>query len=74
TDFPTTIAAAAINSYDINETSCYESKSIKTEILPVLSDHNRLKQAKRLPGLPSSNFGLEILMGKDETIDFEISS
>ncbi|CAG8595756.1 10900_t:CDS:2, partial [Acaulospora colombiana] len=26
---------------------------------------------QRLPVLPSSNFGLEILMGKDETIDFE---
>ncbi|CAG8742108.1 35882_t:CDS:2, partial [Racocetra persica] len=44
TDSPTTIAAVAINSYDINETSRYESKSIKTEILPVLSHHNRLKQ------------------------------
>lgn len=26
---------------------------------------------RRLPPLPSSNFGLEILMGKDETIEFE---
>lgn len=26
---------------------------------------------QRLPGLPSSNLGLEILMGKDETIEFE---
>ncbi|CAG8847272.1 17095_t:CDS:2, partial [Racocetra persica] len=28
-------------------------------------------QMRRLPPLLSSNFGLEILMGKDETIDFE---
>ncbi|CAG8826182.1 37113_t:CDS:2, partial [Racocetra persica] len=32
-----------------------------------------VSKVKRLPGLPSSNLGLEILMGKDETIDFEIS-
>ncbi|CAG8780049.1 9927_t:CDS:2, partial [Gigaspora rosea] len=28
-----------------------------------------VSKAERLPGLPSSNFGLEILMGEDETID-----
>ncbi|CAG8636274.1 12499_t:CDS:2, partial [Racocetra persica] len=44
TDFPTTIATAAINSYNINETFRYEAKSIKTKILPVISHHNRLNQ------------------------------
>lgn len=28
-------------------------------------------QMQRLPVLPSSNLGLEILMGRDETIDFD---
>lgn len=30
-----------------------------------------LSQVKRLPGLPSSNIGLETILGRDETIDFE---
>jgi proteasome maturation protein len=30
-----------------------------------------LSQVQRLPGLPSSNVGLETLLGLDETIDFE---
>ena len=30
-----------------------------------------LAKVQRLPGLPSSRVGLECLMGRDETIDFE---
>lgn len=28
-------------------------------------------QAQRLPGLPSSMLGLETILGRDETVDFE---
>ncbi|CAG8742269.1 4546_t:CDS:2, partial [Dentiscutata erythropus] len=42
--------------------------SMATEILLV---KNRPKQVQCLPFLPSSNFGLKILMGKDEMIDFK---
>jgi len=30
-----------------------------------------LSQARRLPGIPSSNLGAETILGRDETIDFE---
>ena len=30
-----------------------------------------LSQAKRLPGIRSSNVGIETILGRDETIDFE---
>ncbi|CAM9572711.1 unnamed protein product [Ascophyllum nodosum] len=30
-----------------------------------------LSQAQRLPGLPSSMLGLETVLGRDETVDFE---
>ena len=30
-----------------------------------------LSQVQRLPGLPNSNLGLETILGRDETIDFE---
>ena len=30
-----------------------------------------LSQAQRLPGLPNSNLGLETILGRDETIEFE---
>ena len=30
-----------------------------------------LSQAKRLPGIRSSNIGAETILGRDETIDFE---
>ncbi|CAG8820878.1 7817_t:CDS:2, partial [Racocetra persica] len=36
-----------------------------------LMERSIVSRVQRLPGLPSSNFGLEILMGKDETIEFE---
>jgi len=32
---------------------------------------NILSQVHRLPGLPSHNVGLETILGRDETIDFE---
>ncbi|CAG8777758.1 8257_t:CDS:2, partial [Acaulospora morrowiae] len=36
-----------------------------------LMERSIVSKMQRLPVLPSSNLGLEILMGKDETIDFE---
>lgn len=30
-----------------------------------------LSQVQRLPGLPNSNLGMETILGRDETIDFE---
>ncbi|RHZ63312.1 hypothetical protein Glove_330g22 [Diversispora epigaea] len=36
-----------------------------------LMERSIVSKMQRLPALPSSNLGLEILMGKDETIDFE---
>ncbi|RIB12506.1 proteasome maturation factor UMP1 [Gigaspora rosea] len=36
-----------------------------------LMERSIVSRMQRLPGLPSSNFGMEILMGKDETIEFE---
>ncbi|CAG8791983.1 25278_t:CDS:2 [Dentiscutata erythropus] len=36
-----------------------------------LMERSIVSRVQRLPGMPSSNFGLDILMGKDETIDFE---
>eukprot|EP00965_Chrysotila_dentata_P242115 6204694-Pleurochrysis_carterae.AAC.5 len=32
---------------------------------------NILSQVQRLPGLPSHHVGLDTIMGRDETIDFE---
>ncbi|CAG8701572.1 27948_t:CDS:2, partial [Dentiscutata erythropus] len=59
--------------------------SMATEILPVKDRPKQWEEAlkltmqgklysihvQRLPSLPLSNFGLEILIGKDEMIDFE---
>ena len=30
-----------------------------------------LSQGQRMPGLPNSNIGMETILGRDETIDFE---
>ncbi|KAF7721874.1 hypothetical protein EC973_003970 [Apophysomyces ossiformis] len=39
--------------------------------IKLMMEHNLVSQRQRLPVLPSSNLHLDILMGKDETIDYE---
>ncbi|KAG0175616.1 hypothetical protein DFQ30_003366 [Apophysomyces sp. BC1015] len=39
--------------------------------IKMMMERNLVSQRQRLPVLPSSNVHLDILMGKDETIDYE---
>ena len=55
------------------ETKHFLMSSIYGSHLPmaVRMEMETLSKVQRLPGLPSSRVGLECLMGRDETIDFE---
>ena len=55
------------------ETKHFLMSSVYGAHLPmaIRMEMETLAKVQRLPGLPSSRVGLECLMGRDETIDFE---
>ncbi|CAG8815269.1 28381_t:CDS:2, partial [Dentiscutata erythropus] len=68
---PSNIVVGSVNSEDTSNYHQYRLRSLKDKVLLIRFLENMLSRMRCLPPLLSSNFGLEILMSNDETIDFE---